>query len=78
MFRILEVMVASVALILLLSHWIFSFNVSIDLIAFVSAFLYVFLGVRYLKEDRVIRGTIILVLSSMMAFIFIESFMPIT
>ncbi|WLR46679.1 hypothetical protein LC065_14025 [Halobacillus litoralis] len=78
MFRVLEVIVASATLILLLSHWIFSFNVSIDLIALVSAFLYVFLGMRYLKEDRVIRGTIILVVSSMMAFIFIESFIPIT
>ncbi|MBN9653147.1 hypothetical protein J0K78_02625 [Halobacillus sp. GSS1] len=78
MFWIIEIMVASVALILLFSHWIFSFHVNFDLIALVSAFLYVFIGVRFLKEDRVIRGTIILVLSSMMAFIFIESFIPIT
>ncbi|MYL48394.1 hypothetical protein GLV98_02820 [Halobacillus litoralis] len=70
MVRFLELLVALAALVLVLSNWIFSLNVSFELVALVLALLYFFTGIHYLRDDRVIRGTIILVVSSMMAFIF--------
>lgn len=78
MIRFLELLFALAALVLVLSNWFFSLNVSFDLVALVLALLYFFTGIHYLRDDRVIRGTVILVVSSMMAFIFIESFIPIT
>ncbi|WP_394217450.1 hypothetical protein [Halobacillus trueperi] len=78
MVRFLELLVALAALVLVLSNWIFSLNVSFELVALVLALLYFFTGIHYLRGDRLIRGTIILVVSSMMAFIFVESLIPIT
>lgn len=78
MIRILETLAAAAAILLVFSKWLFSLNVSFELVALACAFLYFFMGCHDLKADYLIRGTLILVVSSMVAFIFIESFIPIT
>lgn len=76
--KVIRIVIGSLFILGIILSWFFSYDVPIHLLALVSALMFFDNGVELLKSDRTIRGSVTLLVSSLMAFLFMETFFPIT
>jgi hypothetical protein len=78
MLQILRITFGVLCLLWLLTSWLFPYEISFNMLALVLFVMFFAQSVDLLKSNHTILGSVTLVVSTMMAFIFIEKFFPIT